>query len=89
MLSFLAVYGCFYGIDFPSPDELIANGRTIEEMADWVGANKVIYLDPDDLKEAIGSEDLCMACVNGSYPTEVKGAEEFARRRHEGKGDTA
>ena len=76
-------HGCFYGIDFPSPTQLIANGKTEEEIAHWVGANRVIYLDQKDLNKAIGLEGLCMACVNGDYPTPVDEAEEFAKLRNQ------
>lgn len=74
-------YACYYGIDFPNPEELIAKDKTLDEIANWVGANKVIYLDEEDLKEAIGQEGLCMACVNNDYPTSVDDAEEFLEIR--------
>ncbi len=74
-------YGCFYGIDFPAEDELIATGRSEEEIAKWVGANKVIYLDPEDVTSALEMEGLCMACINGKYPTDVSEGQEFARQR--------
>ena len=74
-------YACYYGIDFPNPDELIAKDKTLEDIANWVGANKVIYLDEKDLNEAIGQENLCMACVNNQYPTSLKDAEEFLEMR--------
>ncbi|MEZ5525757.1 MAG: amidophosphoribosyltransferase [Pseudomonadales bacterium] len=78
-------HGCFYGIDFPAEEQLIANGRSTEEIAEWVGANQVIYLDEEDLVDAIGINDLCMACINGKYPTCTSEAQEFQRRRHEHK----
>lgn len=79
-------HGCFYGIDFPRSEDLIANGKNVDEIAKWVGADQVIYIDESDLSEAIGVEGLCMACVNGKYPTSVTEAQEFARRRNEFKG---
>ena len=78
-------YGCFYGIDFPAPEQLIANGRSTEQIAEWVGANQVVFLDEEDLVEAIEVPELCMACINGQYPTCTDEAEEFQRRRHEHK----
>ncbi len=74
-------YACYYGIDFPNGEELIANERTIEEISDWVGADRLIYLDETDLKQAIGKEDMCMACLNNEYPTDIKEASEFAAKR--------
>ncbi|GAB4015582.1 MAG: amidophosphoribosyltransferase [Bdellovibrio sp.] len=82
-------HGCFYGIDFPRSEDLIANGKSIPEIANWVGADQVIYIDEADLKEAIGVDGLCMACVDGKYPTSVSEAQEFARRRNEFKGKEA
>ncbi|MCP4914045.1 MAG: amidophosphoribosyltransferase [Oligoflexia bacterium] len=76
-------YGCYYGIDFPSREELMANGRSVEEIAEFVGANRVIYLDEQDLKEAINSNELCMACVNNNYPTITDDAENFINKRDE------
>ncbi|MCO4795212.1 MAG: hypothetical protein KC493_15955, partial [Bacteriovoracaceae bacterium] len=74
-------HACYYGIDFPNPNELIAKDKDLDQIAEWVGANKVIYLDEDDLVEAIGKKDMCMACVNNQYPTSVDEAEEFSRMR--------
>lgn len=78
-------YACYYGIDFPDEKQLIANGKAVDEIAQYVGANKVIYLDEKDLSEAIGIDGLCMACINGQYPTSTDGADEFSRRRQEYK----
>ena len=38
-----------YGIDMPSKTELIAHGRTVEEISDLIGADKLIYQDLEDL----------------------------------------
>lgn len=76
-------YGCFYGIDFPQKSELIANGRDLDAIAHWVGANKVIYLDNHDLEEAIGTKSLCMACVDNQYPTDISEGKTFANKRRE------
>ncbi|MBT3584958.1 MAG: amidophosphoribosyltransferase [Halobacteriovoraceae bacterium] len=78
-------YGCFYGIDFPKAEDLIANGKNIDEIANWVGANKVIFLDENETREAIGISELCMACINNKYPTSIKSGEEFAEKRNEHK----
>jgi amidophosphoribosyltransferase len=79
-------YGCYYGIDFPSQSALIANGRDDRAMAEWVGANQILFIDIPDLKVALGRNDLCMACLDNKYPTDVSDAKEFAdlRRSHQG-----
>jgi len=78
-------HGCFYGIDFPSEQDLIANGKNEEAIAEWVGANKIIYLDEEDLKTAIGTDQLCMACVNNKYPTDISEGKRFAEIRKKSK----
>lgn len=68
---------CFYGIDISSDSELIATGRTIDEIRDAIGADSLTFLTPEGLVEAVGrpfnDEDggLCMACFTGKYPTEI------------------
>lgn len=79
---------CYYGIDFPDPNDLIAGDRSIEEISDWFGASRVIYLDEEDLRAAIGRKDLCMACVNGKYPTEIGEGGYFAQKRKTAKDNS-
>ncbi|MBA2862174.1 amidophosphoribosyltransferase [Methanococcus maripaludis] len=62
---------CFYGIDMATTKELIANSKTNEEIAEMIGADSVAYLSVEGLVEAIGRDDLCLACLNGEYPTDV------------------
>ena len=64
---------CFYGIDFPTSEELIGYERTEEEIAKIIGADSVIYQSIDNLVKAIGlkKEELCMACLTGNYPTNI------------------
>ena len=69
---------CFYGIDFASPAELIANGMESEEhMVDGVrqaiGADSLGYISVDGMVEATGEKpsELCAACFDGTYPIEL------------------
>lgn len=78
-------YACYYGIDFPDSNSLIATNKEVEQIAEYVGADNVIYLNEDDVKEAIEIPDLCMACVNNKYPTSVKTAREFAEKRNQNR----
>ena len=71
---------CFYGIDFPSSKELVASGKSLEDIADWIGVDHLIYLDESDLTDAIDNK-ICMGCINGCYPTERKGHQEFSQNR--------
>jgi amidophosphoribosyltransferase len=42
-----------YGIDMPAASELIAHGRTEEEVCAWIGADRLIYQDLEDLIDAV------------------------------------
>jgi amidophosphoribosyltransferase len=48
--------------------ELAANGRTVEEVAGFLGVDSLGHLSMDGLKRAIGLP-LCTACLDGSYAT--------------------
>lgn len=72
---------CFYGIDFPNPEELIATGRDEKQIAQALNADRVIYLDQESLREAIGLRSLCMACLDGQYPTDVSAGIAFREKR--------
>jgi len=63
---------CHYGIDMSTTQEMIAHGRTEEEVARELGADSLAYLSLDGLYEAIGlpRETHCDACFTGEYPLE-------------------
>jgi amidophosphoribosyltransferase len=63
-----------YGIDMPSRSELIANGRTEDEIATLIGADAVIYQDLDALVSAVGQLNPAIkrfdcSCFDGVYVT--------------------
>ena len=64
---------CFYGIDFATRAELIANGLDVDEIASSVGADSLGYISLDGMTQATGQEpdNLCLACFTGSYPVEL------------------
>jgi amidophosphoribosyltransferase len=61
---------CFYGIDFATRAELIANGIDVEEIASSIGADSLGYISLDGMVEATRqpSSELCTACFTGTYP---------------------
>jgi amidophosphoribosyltransferase len=61
---------CFYGIDFASRAELIANGLGVEEIRRSIGADSLSYVSLDGLIEAtdVTAGKLCSACFTGDYP---------------------
>lgn len=68
---------CFYGIDTPRREELLAAMLGAEEIAGHLGADSVAYLSLDGMFAAIGvsGDQLCSACLTGDYPTDVPIAE--------------
>jgi len=61
---------CFYGIDFATRAELIANGLSPEEICASIGADSLAYISLDQLVEAttVPADNLCRACFDGVYP---------------------
>lgn len=65
---------CFYGIDTPTKEELIASKKAVSETRDFIGADSLGYLSVDGLywfeKRDCG-EWYCDACFTGNYPTQT------------------
>jgi amidophosphoribosyltransferase len=77
-----------YGIDMPTPSELVAHGRTIEEVREVIGCDALIYQDVEGMKRAVmkaaspGSTPLDgfdASCFDGVYVTGDINAEDIAR----------
>ena len=65
-------FPCFYGIDFPSKNELIASNKTIKEIADFIEVDSLEYLSQEGMLSVVKkSEGFCDACFTGNYPVEV------------------
>jgi amidophosphoribosyltransferase len=64
---------CHYGIDFPRHDELIANGRTVQEIRDYLGVDSLAYLSLAGMLLCVRSPngDFCNACFSGDYPIPI------------------
>ena len=64
---------CFYGIDFATPAELIANGLAVEEIRASIDADSLAYISLEALVEATEQpmDNLCRACFDGVYPIEL------------------
>ena len=64
---------CFYGIDFATRAELIANGMTVDEICRSIGADSLAYVELDELVAAtqLEKDDLCRACFDGVYPVDL------------------
>ena len=64
---------CFYGIDMPTRQELIAADLTVEQIRSYVSADSLGYLSLDGMVAAAGDEKqtFCRACFDGEYPIEI------------------
>jgi amidophosphoribosyltransferase len=61
---------CYYGIDTPSKDELIASHKSNEEIARYIGVDTLAYLSIAGMYRAVesGPQKFCDACFSGKYP---------------------
>src|ERR1043166_1903773 len=64
-------HSCYYGVDTPDRDDLIAAKMCVEEVRDYIGADSLGYLSLEGMLNAIGidSSTSCTACWTGKYPT--------------------
>ena len=76
---------CFYGIDFADEEELIAFGRSVEDVRESIGASSLAYLSLGGLQAATArpSSALCRACLTGEYPTRIPEGRRLAKLRFE------
>ncbi|MFQ5638347.1 MAG: amidophosphoribosyltransferase [bacterium] len=61
---------CFYGMDFPTKDELIASNKTVEKIREYLGVNSLGYLSLEGMIDAVSNsrKGFCAACFTGDYP---------------------
>ena len=68
-------YPCHYGVDMSTTDEMVAHGRTVEEIAEHLECDSLAYLSLEGVYEAIRGErgTHCDACFSGEYPLDGTG----------------
>jgi amidophosphoribosyltransferase len=79
---------CFFGIDFPTPTELIANGRSVEEIRQFIEVDSLHYLSLDGMLKCFSkpAASYCTACWSGNYPIPVDMVmSKFGLERHQMK----
>ena len=64
------LHPCYFGTDIPSEDQLIAYGKTLDEIRDSIEADTLAYLGMERLKELNNGLPYCDACFSGNYPIE-------------------
>ena len=68
-------HSCFYGIDTPDADKLMANKMDIEDMCEAIGADSLTFVSFEGLYRAVGKPRSvhCDACFSGNYPVPIEG----------------
>ncbi len=81
-------FPCFYGIDFPSPADLIATKYTPEQIADMLGLDSLHYLSLEGLLASVSEPGhYCTACFTGDYPTALPEVRDKMSLEYHRKGD--
>ena len=67
------LHSCFYGIDTPHKEELIAHSHSLEETRKYLGADSLQYLSIKKMLEVLqnGKNKFCSACFDGNYPVPI------------------
>lgn len=80
------INSCYYGIDTPRREKLIASHMDVEKIREYLGVDSLVYQTLEGLVEATGykMDDFCLACFNSEYPTPTPDAYEAkpANPRH-------
>jgi len=64
---------CYYGIDTPTREELIANRMDIEDIKNFIGVDSLKYLSLEGLRSCVSKrEDFCDACFSNEYPIDIE-----------------
>jgi len=75
---------CYFGIDFPNPSELVATGRSVEEIRRYLEVDSLAYLSLEGMLSCAvrPAEQYCNACFSGHYPMTVdQPADKYALER--------
>ncbi len=67
------LHSCFYGIDTPTKEELIAHTHNLEETRQYLAADSLAYLSLEKMMEVLenGKKKFCSACFDGNYPVPI------------------
>ena len=60
---------CFYGVDTSTYEELISARMDVDELCTYINADTLKFMTIEQMREAIPTQDLCVSCFSGQYPT--------------------
>jgi amidophosphoribosyltransferase len=69
-------FPCYYGMDFPTSKELVANDRELNDIRNYLGVDSLEYLSLEGMLAAMPKEQgqqYCTACFSGNYPIQIEG----------------
>ena len=82
-------FSCYYGVDTPIKEELIANSLNVEEINKYITSDSLGYLSLEGVMKAVenykalGENDsFCDACFTGNYPVEITDSKVKFRQLH-------
>lgn len=91
-----STHSCYYGVDTPERDELLASRMDIAEMGSYIGADSLAFLSIEGLYRAVGemkrnneAPQYCDACFTGEYAISLRDIEAGVNRRNAIAGDGA
>lgn len=62
---------CYYGVDTSTEAELISARLSVEEVREYIGADSLAFLSTKSLMKSGDRKEMCMACFDGHYPTDL------------------
>lgn len=66
-------HSCYFGVDTPARDRLLAAQRSVDEIREFIGADSLAFLSENGLQRVLGAEkdSYCYGCFSGNYPEEI------------------
>ncbi|MEE8885563.1 MAG: amidophosphoribosyltransferase [Eubacteriales bacterium] len=65
------LHPCYFGVDVPSNQQLIASQKSVEEIRQMIGADSLGYMPIDELPKMVNNLPICTACFTNKYPMKV------------------
>ena len=65
------LHPCYFGVDVPSNQQLIASRHSMEQIREMIGADSLGYMPISELQSMVGDLPICRACFNNEYPIDV------------------
>lgn len=64
---------CYFGVNVPSNQQLVASHHSTEEIREMIGADSLGYMPIEELQSMVGDLPICKGCFDGAYPIDVPG----------------